>query len=153
MDLYSNDDLLLTYKSQIQHNPLIFENLPLYINILVKTDSKVGTTIWAKEIFDYSIAINLQIGKSFLLNDTAWSLFFTLLSGINTPGIIAKVDSDGNLIEIFYIPFYISKNSAIDYLFNVNDFYLFSDQSFITVASCTYRKGEFGVSEYSLADF
>ena len=84
MDLYSNDDLLLTYKSQIQHNPLIFENLPLYINILVKTDSKVGTTIWAKEIFDYSIAINLQIGKSFLLNDTAWSLFFTLLSGINT---------------------------------------------------------------------
>ena len=70
-----------------------------------------------------------------------------------TPGIIAKVDSDGNLIEIFYIPFYISKNSAIDYLFNVNDFYLFSDQSFITVASCTYRKGEFGVSEYSLADF
>ena len=70
-----------------------------------------------------------------------------------TPGIITKVDSDGNLIEIFYIPFYVDKNLAKNYKFNVNYFYLFSDQSFITVASCTYNKGEFGVSEYSTTDF
>ena len=127
--------------------------MPLSNNILVKADSKVGTTIWAKEIFDNSIAINLQIDNSNIINDTAWSLFFTLLSGINTPGIITKVDSDGNLIEIFYIPFYVDKNLAKNYKFNVNYFYLFSDQSFITVASCTYNKGEFGVSEYSTTDF
>ena len=83
MDLYSNDDLLLTYKSQIQHNPLFFENMPISNSILAKTDSKVGTTIWAKEIFDHSIAIGVAIDKSFLINDTAWSLFFTLLSGAN----------------------------------------------------------------------
>ena len=153
MDLYSNDDLLFTYQSQIQHNPLLSENLPLQNSILVKVDNKVSTTIWAKEIFDYSISVNLQINKSFLINDTAWSLFFTLLSGLNTPGIITKVDGDGNLIEIFYIPFNVAKSSANNYFFNVYDFYLFSDQSFITVASCTYNKGEFGVSEYSAADF
>ena len=83
MDLYSNDDLLFTYQSQIQHNPLLSENLPLQNSILVKVDNKVSTTIWAKEIFDYSISVNLQINKSFLINDTAWSLFFTLLSGLN----------------------------------------------------------------------
>ena len=83
MDFYSNDDLLFTYQSQIQHNPLLFENLPQHINILVKTDSKVGSTIWAKEIIDYSIYLDLQIAKSFLINDTAWSLFFTLLYGVN----------------------------------------------------------------------
>ena len=84
MDLYSNDDLLLTYQSKVQHNPLLYENLPLHNSMLVKTDSKVGTTIWAKEIFDYSISVNIQINKSYLINDTAWSLFFTLLSGVNT---------------------------------------------------------------------
>ena len=84
MDLYSNDDILFTYLSQIQHNPLIYENLPLNNSILVKTDSKNGVTIWAKEIFDYSTSVNLEINKSFLINDTAWSLFFTLLSGVNT---------------------------------------------------------------------
>ena len=83
MNLYSNDDLLLTYISQIQHNPLFFENMPKHNSILVKTDSKVGTTIWAKEIFDYSISVNLEIVKSFLINDTAWSLLFTHLYGVN----------------------------------------------------------------------
>ena len=84
MDLYSNDDILLTYLSQIQHNPLLYEHLPLNNSILVKTDSQNGETIWAKEIFDYSYSVNLEINKSFLINDTAWSLFFTLLSGVNT---------------------------------------------------------------------
>ena len=79
MDFYSNDDILLTYLSQIQHNPLLYENLPRRNSILVKTDSKNGATIWAKEIFDYSTSVNLEINKSFLINDTAWSLFFTFL--------------------------------------------------------------------------
>ena len=153
MDFYSNDDILLTYLSQIQHNPLLYENLPRRNSILVKTDSKNGATIWAKEIFDYSTSVNLEINKSFLINDTAWSLFFTFLSAENTPGIITKVDRDGNLIEIFYIPFYVSQDTSNNYLFNVHDFYLFSDQSFITVASCSYIKGEFGISEYSGFDF
>ena len=153
MDLYLNDDILFTYLSQIQHNPLFYEQLPLNNNILVKIDSKNGATIWAKEIFDYSFSVNFEINKSFLINDITWSLLFSLLSGMNTPGIITKVDIDGNLIEIFYIPFYVNESTASNYVFNVRDFYLFSDQSFITVASCSYSKGEFGVSEYSAIDF
>ena len=84
MDLYLNDDILFTYLSQIQHNPLFYEQLPLNNNILVKIDSKNGATIWAKEIFDYSFSVNFEINKSFLINDITWSLLFSLLSGMNT---------------------------------------------------------------------
>ena len=81
------------------------------------------------------------------------SYCFTNFFKFCTPGIITKVDSDGNLIETFYIPFNVAKSLASNYFFHVYDFYLLSDQSFITVASCTYIKGEFGVSEYSAYDF
>ena len=84
IDFYSNDDILFTYRSKILNNPLLSKNLSLQLSILIKADSKVGTTIWAKEIFDLSISPNLQIEKSFLINNTAWSLFFTFTTGDNT---------------------------------------------------------------------
>ena len=61
MDLYSNDDLLFTYKSQILNNPNIDEYLTSNNSILVKADSKNGATIWAKEIFDYSFTDSIDI--------------------------------------------------------------------------------------------
>ena len=53
---------------------------------------------------------------------------------------------------MFYIPFYVSPDSNINYYFNVVNFYLFSDLSFIAVADWLYYEGQFGVSQYSLTD-
>ena len=54
MNVYSSGDVLLTYLSYIQNNPLLSMNLQLSINSLVKIDGSTGKTIWAKEIIDYS---------------------------------------------------------------------------------------------------
>ena len=121
--------------------------------MIVKVDSKIGITIWAKEILDNSISVNLEIISSFLVNDIAWSLLTYNGAGVNVPGIITKVDSSGNLIDIFYIPFNFYQDSISSHSLNTVDFYLFADQSFITVAVCTYLQGEFGVSQYSANDF
>ena len=111
MDLYSNDDLLLTYQSHIDSNPLLSSILPKLSSIIVKVDRKIGITIWAKEILDNSISVNLEIISSFLVNDIAWNLFIYIGAGVNVPGIITKVDIDGNLTDIFYIPFNFNKDS------------------------------------------
>ena len=153
MDLYSNDDLLLTYQSHIDSNPLSSSILPKLSSIIVKVDRKIGITIWAKEILDNSISVNLEIISSFLVNDIAWNLFIYIGAGVNVPGIITKVDIDGNLTDIFYIPFSFNKDSFSSHSLSIIDFYLLADQSFITVAVCTYLQGEFGVSEYSANDF
>ena len=79
-------------------------------------------------------------------------MFSNFFSGINTPGIIARTNIDGNLIEIFYAPFNVSISIYSSFIFNVYDFYLFSYQSFITAAGWSYYKGEFGVSDASLTD-
>ena len=152
MNIYSNEDILLTYQASFINNPLLADIAPVNNSVLVKIDSTTGTTIWAKEILNYLPNINLQINKSFLLNDTSWSLFVFTEAIILAPGVITKIDSDGNLIETFYVPFDFVK-SQTNFFLCIIDFYLFSDQSFITVASCYYTQGEFGVSEYSLSDF
>ena len=54
MNVYSSGDILLTYLSYIQNNPLLSTNLQPSINSLVKIDGSTGKTIWAKEIIDYS---------------------------------------------------------------------------------------------------
>ena len=54
MNVYSSGDVLLTYLSYIQNNPLLSTNLQQSINSLVKIDGSTGETIWAKEIIDYS---------------------------------------------------------------------------------------------------
>ena len=56
------------------------------------------------------------------------------------------------MIEIFYAPFYIGISDANLFLFNVVDFIVFSNSSFITVARWTYYQGEFGVSINSVVD-
>ena len=134
MDLYSNDDILFTYKSNILNSPI--SSLSGNNSLIVKVDSKIGATIWAKNIIDNSISLDLQINRSFLLNDIAWSLLIYSGTDYNVPGIIAKIDNDGNLIDIFYVPFFFSEASY--YYLHTIDFYLFSDQSLITITFCTY---------------
>ena len=153
MNLYSNEDILLTYKTNIVNNPLLSNNLPHFITVLAKVDGTTGATVWAKQIVNYSAAQNLEIYSTFLMNDTSWSLSVYKGADVNIPGMITKIDRDGNLVEMFYIPFSFDSNSTSNYSFYTVDFYLFSDQSFITVTSCSYNKGEFGVSEISQKDF
>ena len=50
MDLYSNDDILFTYKSKILNSPIL--SLSENNNLIVKVDSKNGVTVWAKTIQD-----------------------------------------------------------------------------------------------------
>ena len=135
------------------NNPLLANNLPGNITVLAKVDGTTGATVWAKQIVNYSAAQNLEIYSTFLMNDTSWSLSVYKGADVNIPGMITKIDRDGNLVEMFYIPFSFDSNSTSNYVLYTVDFYLFSDQSFITVTVCSYNKGEFGVSENSQKDF
>ena len=87
-----------------------------------------------------------------IIDDIAW-IWLVLSVSRNSPGIIAKVDESGALIESFYSPFYIDTYAYQNYVFSVINFYVFSDLSFITVAKWFYYQGDFGISEYSFSDF
>ena len=88
-----------------------------------------------------------------IIDDIAWIWLVLSKNNNNSPGIIAKVDESGALIESFYSPFYIDIYAYQNYVFSVINFYVFSDLSFITVAKWFYYQGNFGISEYSLLDF
>ena len=152
INVYSNGDKLLSYKSKIVNNPFTKFESPFGSNFIVRIDKANGKTIWAKEILFNPNGIYFLIIKTLIVNDIAWSLFIYASKGINAPGIITRTDFNGNLIEMFYIPFYVSPDSNINYYFNVVNFYLFSDLSFIAVADWLYYEGQFGVSQYSLTD-
>ena len=91
--------------------------------------------------------------KTIVINDVAWVLFAYTLIEISTPGLIARIDSSGLLIESFYAPFYIDVASSQTFHINVIDFYAFDDLSFISASSWNFYQGNFGVSQYSQRDF
>ena len=142
-----------TYISRIFNNPLVNGDIPGLINSLVRTESETGKTIWAKEILYYSESNYFSIVKTKIVDDVAWVLLVYYLTELNAPGIIAKIDKDGNLIESFYSPFYVDVASNQNYMFIVIDFILLSDLSFITTANWLHYTDNFGISAYSLKDF
>ena len=152
-DLYSNEDLLFTYYSQIINNPVINKDIPPIINSLVKIESETGKTLWAKELMYFLNNYYFKIVKTIVINDVAWVLFAYSIIDISTPGLIARIDSTGLLIEWFYAPFYVDVASSQTFLFNVIDFYVFNDLSFITTTGWHFYQGNFGISEYSKSDF
>ena len=108
IDIYSNGDLLLTYYSQISNNPLDNSDIPQNIYSLVRIDSITGKTIWAKELinhFDYSY---FEMIKSTIVNDVIWWLNTYIFNYFNAPGVIARIDENGSIIEIFYTPFTVT---------------------------------------------
>ena len=152
-DLYSNEDLLFTCYSQIINNPVINRDNPPTINSLVRIESKTGKTLWAKELMYYLNNYYFSILKTIVINDVAWVLFTYTLINVSIPGLIARIDNTGLLIESFYTPFYVDVTSSQTFLFNVIDFYVFNDLSFITTLGWHFYQGNFGVSEYSQRDF
>ena len=53
MNLYSNLDILFTYESKIINNPITEVVVPQNYFSVVRIDSTLGKTIWAKEIVYY----------------------------------------------------------------------------------------------------
>ena len=50
LNLYKNDDILLTYNTTILNGPTVASQISRFVSVLVKIDSKSGKTIWAKQI-------------------------------------------------------------------------------------------------------
>ena len=80
MNLYSNLDILFTYDSKIINNPITEVVVPQNYYSVVRIDSTIGKTIWAKEIVYYPENFFFSISKTILVNDIAWSLFTILYS-------------------------------------------------------------------------
>ena len=100
MDLFSNDDIMLTYKLTTINDP---NNLSNYGNVssLVKVDYITSKTLWAK-MFYYNVnQVDFNILKSIILNDTVWCLLGGNLSNINYPSFIVTIDREGLILEVF----------------------------------------------------
>ena len=108
IDIYSNGDLLLTYTSQILNNPLDNPDIPQNISSLVRIDSITGKTIWAKQLINHFDLYYFEMIKSTIINDVIWWLNTYINHYFNAPGVIAKIDGNGSIIEIFYTPFMVT---------------------------------------------
>ena len=108
IDIYSNEDLLLTYASQILNNPLDNSDIPKNASSLVRIDSISGKTIWAKQLINYFDLYYFEMIKSTIVNDVIWWLNTYINRYFNVPGVIAKIDGNGSIIEIFYTPFTVT---------------------------------------------
>ena len=108
IDIYSNEDLLLTYTSQILNNPLNNPDIPQNVNSLVRIDSITGKTIWAKQLINHFDLYYFEMIKSTIINDVIWWLNTYTFNYFNAPGVIAKIDENGSIIEIFYAPFTVT---------------------------------------------
>ena len=151
--VYSNEDFIFIYYSQIFNNPFKNTDLLRYLDSLIRVENITGKTVWAKELIYHSGNIYFNIYNVKFINDVAWVLFLYSLTDQNAPGIIIKVDQNGALIESVYAPFYVNIGPYQDYIFSTIDFFVFSDSSFIAAAKWYYYKDNFGVSEYSRTDF
>ena len=105
IDIYSNGDLVLTYTSQISNNPLNNSDIPQSVNSLVRIDSITWKTIWAKQLINHFDLYFFEMIKSTIINDVIWWLNTYKYNYFNSPGVIARIDGNGSIIEIFYTPF------------------------------------------------
>ena len=105
IDIYSNEDLLLTYDSQISNNPLNNSDIPQSVNSLVRIDSLTGKTIWAKQLINHFDLYFFDLFKTTIIDDVIWCLHAYNFNYFNSPGVIARIDENGSIIEIFYTPF------------------------------------------------
>ena len=145
MNIYPNDDLLISYYLSVVNGP-IYSELQANISAIVKTDHTTGKTLWAKELYYNVNSTSLTILRTFINNNKAWIFMSSILDTIYAQGVVVKADTDGNIIEAFFILNSYSSSTQYNYFFNMQDFYLLSDLSIIAVARCSYNPGEFGVS-------
>ena len=151
MNLFSNDDILLTYNLITINDPNNV-SIDTSVSSLVRVDYITGKTLWAKKLFYYADKVYFNVIKTFIINDTVWSLLSGVDPNIYYPALIASTSSEGTMLEVFSVSGQYSSSSA-SYFLAFQDFYVFSDFSFITIARCTYNQGEFGVSAISQYDF
>ena len=151
MDLFSNDDILLTY-NLITINDPNNASIDASVSSLVRVDYITGKTLWAKILYYNVDKVYFDIIKTFIINDTVWSLLSGYDTNIYYPALIASTSGEGIMLEVFSVSGEYSSTSA-SYFLSFQDFYVFSDFSFITIARCSYNQGEFGVSSISQFDF
>ena len=151
MNLFSNDDILLTYKLITINDPNN-ASIDASVSSLVRMDCITGKTLWAKKLYYNVDQVYFNILKTFIINDTVWSLLSGYDTNIYYPALIASTSSEGIILEVFSVSGQYSSTPA-SYFLSFQDFYVFSDFSFITIARCSYNQGEFGVSTISQFDF
>ena len=160
LQVYSNEDILISYNFNVINGPVNPSNSLHTVSSIVKVDHLTGTTLWAKELFYLNVTsmVYFQIFDSVIKNDVSYHLLSVSITSISFPGIIVKVDSDGNVLNAVWAlapyDYYVQRSTP-----NINSFYLsvasfsvLSDSSLIISSSCLYYATEFGVSPNSSTD-
>ena len=102
MNLFSNDDILLTYNLITVNDPN-YKSLQSKVTALIRVDCITGKTLWAKKLYYNVDLMYFVIVKAFIINDIVW----TLLSGYDTniyyPALIASTSSEGIVLEVFSV--------------------------------------------------
>ena len=125
MNLFSNDDILLTY-NLITINDPNDKSLQSKVTALVRVDCITGKTLWAKKLYYNVDLMYFVIVKTFIINDTVWTLLSSLQPNIYSPALIASTSSKGIVNEVFSVSGQYSSISA-SYFLAFEDFYMFSD--------------------------
>ena len=153
INVYSNDDILMTYSSIFINGPQTQTQDHLSISALVRIDHTNGITLWAKELYYIEDFLFYDVMVTSVVNNIAWNLLTAESSYLNIPGIIIKVDENGKAIEGFIL---LNNYSFLNSFFNnfkVHNALFMEDSSFIIMAKWAYYQGEFGVSDTSVRDF
>ena len=73
------------------------------ITALVRVDYITGKTLWAKKLYYNVGKVYFNIIKTFIINDTVWSLLSGIDTNIYYPALIASTSREGIVIEVFSV--------------------------------------------------
>ena len=109
----------------------------------------------AKDIIVYSFYGNifLAVYQTYIVNDISWSLLTPDIPPGPMPSEIRKIDSNGVILDAFYVMNSQYPNYSKEYKLYVYKFLLLPDSSMVLQAKTLYLEGEFGISSSSNIDF
>ena len=123
MNLFSNDDILLTYNLITVNDPND-NSLQSKVTALIRVDYITGKTLWAKKLYYNVDQVYFNLLKTFIINDIVWSLLSGYETNIYYPALIASTSSEGIVLEVFSVSGQYSSISA-SYFLSFQDFYVF----------------------------
>ena len=90
--------------------------------------------------------------QTYIVNDISWSLLTPDIPPGPMPSEIRKIDSNGVILDAFYVMNSQYPNYSKEYKLYVYKFLLLSDSSLVLQARTHYFEGEFGISSSSDID-
>ena len=103
-------------------------------------------------VYSYYGNIFLAVYQTYIVNDISWSLLTPDIPPVSMPSEIRKIDSNGVILDAFYVMNSQYPSISKEYQLYVYKFLLLSDSSLVLQAKTHYLEGEFGISNSSNTD-